>query len=59
MMNAAFPDFSGEHRTESVPPEPHGLMTDIEATLEQQIFYLSERQRITDLHHHREATYLG
>ena len=34
-------------------------MTDIDATLEQQIFDLPERQRIADVHHHSEADHLG
>jgi hypothetical protein len=34
-------------------------VADIETTLEQQIFYLSQGQRITDVHHHREADHLG
>jgi hypothetical protein len=33
-------------------------MADIDAPLEQQIFYLLQRQRVTDIHHHREADYL-
>jgi hypothetical protein len=34
-------------------------VTDIDAPLEQQIFYLPQGQRVTDIHHHREADYLG
>jgi hypothetical protein len=41
MMKASFPDLVGEHRTETVPPEPHCLVTDVEAPLEEQIFDLS------------------
>ena len=59
MMNASFPDLRGEHRTEPVPPEPDRLVADIDATFEQQIFDLPQRQRIADLYHHREADYLG
>jgi hypothetical protein len=33
-------------------------MADIDATLEQQIFDLPQRQRITDVHHHRDADHL-
>jgi hypothetical protein len=28
-------------------------MADVDATLEQQLFYLAQRQRINDLDHHR------
>jgi hypothetical protein len=31
----------------------------INATLKQQIFDLPQRKRITDVHYHREADYLG
>jgi hypothetical protein len=33
-------------------------VADIDTALEQQIFYLSQGQRITDIHHHREADHL-
>ena len=42
LPNSPLPDLRGEHRTEPVPPEPHGLMADVDATLEQQILYLPE-----------------
>jgi hypothetical protein len=34
-------------------------VADIDATLEQEIFYLPQRQRIADIHHHSEANHLG
>ena len=34
-------------------------MTDIDPTLEQQIFVLPQRKRIADVRHQREANYLG
>ncbi len=58
MMNASFPDRRREHRTEPVPPEPYCFVADINAPLEQEILDLSQRKRITDVHHHREANYL-
>ena len=59
MMNASFPDLRGEHRTEAVPPVPDRLVADIDATFEQEIFDLPQRQRIADVHHHREVNHLG
>jgi len=53
------PDFRGEHRPEPVPPEPDRLVTNIDATLMQQIFHVSKRQRKSDVHHHRKADHLG
>jgi hypothetical protein len=55
MMNAPFPDLRREHRAKPVQSEPYCLMANIDATLEQQIFYLSQRQWIADVHHHRET----
>jgi hypothetical protein len=34
-------------------------MADVDVALEQQIFDLPQRQRIADVHHHREADYFG
>ena len=42
-MNAAFPYLRGEHRTKPVPPEPHRLMTNVDATLGQQVLDLAQR----------------
>jgi len=59
MMKASLPDLVGEHRTEAIPPEPYRLVADVDAPLEQNILDLSQRQRIADIHHHREADHLG
>ena len=40
MMNAPLPDFRGEHRPEPVPPKPYSLVTDIDASFEQEILDL-------------------
>ena len=34
-------------------------MADVDATFEQDIFDLAERQRVTDVHHHRKTDDLG
>ena len=59
MMNTPFLYLRGEYRTEPVPPEPDRLMAHIDTALEQHIFDLSQRKRISDVHHHREADHLG
>jgi hypothetical protein len=59
MMNAPLPDLLGEQRTKPVSPEPNRLVADIDATFEQQIFNLPQWQRVTDVHHNREANHLG
>ena len=58
-MNPSFPDFRRKHRAESVSPEPHRLVADVDAAFKQKILDLTKRQRITDVHHHREADDLG
>jgi hypothetical protein len=59
MNNAPFPDLRGEHRTEPVPPEANRPVANVDAALEQQVLDLTERQRIADIHHHREADNFG
>ena len=58
-MNVVFPDLRGKQRTKAVPPIPHGLIADLDATLEQEVFDLSQRQRVSDIQHHREADHFG
>ncbi len=48
-------DLSREHRTKSVPPKPNRLVTDINPSLMQQVFNISQRKRISNIHHHRQA----
>ena len=43
-MNPALADLRGKQRTEPVPPVPHGLVADVDATLGQQVLDLSQRQ---------------
>jgi hypothetical protein len=42
MMYAPIPDLRGEHGTESVPPEPHSFVANIDAALEKKIFDLPQ-----------------
>ena len=58
-MNTACPDLRGKQWTKAVPPIPHGLIADLDAALEQAFFDLSQRQRVSDMQHHREANDLG
>jgi hypothetical protein len=59
VSDTPLPDLGSKHRTEPVPPEPHRLMADIDAALEKQILDLAQRQRVPDVHHHREVDHLG
>jgi hypothetical protein len=40
---------------EPVPPEPYGLVTDLDAAFMQKILDLAQRKRKPDIQHHREA----
>ena len=49
---------AGENRTETVPPEPHGLVAHVNSTLEEQILDVAQRQGKPDVHQHYQADYL-
>jgi len=49
VLDTPLPDLGSEHRTEPVPPEPHRLMADVDAALEQQILDLTQRKRVADV----------
>ena len=59
MINPALADLGGKQRTEPVPPVPHGLVADIDATLGQQVLNLPQRQREPNIHHHSEPDDFG
>ncbi len=59
MLNALLPYLSGKDGTGPVPPEPHGFMANIDATLEQNTFRLPKRQWIADVNHSHEADHDG
>ncbi len=44
-----------KHRTGSMPPVSHSLMTDIDVALLQQILDIAKGQRETDVHHNRQS----
>ena len=48
-----------EHRAAPMPPEPHSLVTDVDAALVQQILDVPQRKRKPDIHHHGKADDLG
>jgi hypothetical protein len=45
--------------TEPVPPEPDGLVADVDATLMEQVFDVSRRKRKAHAKHQRQADDLG
>jgi hypothetical protein len=58
-MDPSFPNLYGKHRSEPVPPKSHRLVADIDTALEQDVLDLAQRQRISNIHHHRQADDLG
>ena len=58
-MNSSYARLRGKHLAEPVPPEPYRLVADIDTALEQQVLDLAQRQRVPDIHHHREANDFG
>src|ERR1700722_7343314 len=53
--DASLSDLRGEHRSETIPPEPDGLMADVDPSLGQQILDVAKRQRVPHVHHHNQA----
>ena len=54
-LNLTPSDLGSEDRPETVPPEANCLMRDVDAALVAQVLDVPEPQRVTDVHHHREA----
>ncbi len=54
-LDTLLADLGCENRTEPILPKPNRLVTDIDASLVQQVFNISKRKRKTDIHHHSEA----
>src|SRR5580692_2220967 len=48
-------DLGGDHRAKPVPPEPHGLMADVDPALRQEILDIAQRQRVSHIHHHHQT----
>jgi len=59
VLNVPFSDLHSKHRVKTVPSEPYRLVADINASFKQKILNLPQRQRIPDIHHHRQADNLG
>ena len=51
-------DVCCEQRTKPVPPEADSFVADIDTALVKQIFDVSQRQRVFQVHQHRQADHL-
>ena len=49
------PNLGGEHRAETVPPEAHRLVADIDPALVQTVLDVPQLQREPDVEHHRQS----
>src|SRR5271165_549307 len=52
---APLSDLGGEYGAKSVPPEPDGLVADVDPALGQQILDVAQRQRVSHVHHHDQT----
>ena len=59
VLDSALSDLRCEQWAETVSPEPHRLVADTDTALEQQVLDLAQRQRVPNIHHHREADDFG
>ena len=59
VLDSALSDLRCEQWAETVSPEPHRLVADTDTALEQQVLDLAQRQRVPNIHHHREADGFG
>jgi hypothetical protein len=55
MGNASFADLGREHRAKPVPPEPNRLVADVDPALSEQILDVTQRQRVSHIHHHDQT----
>jgi hypothetical protein len=58
-FRSTFPDLVREVSTEAVHPMPDRFVADIDSALVKQVFDIAQRQRKSDVHHHRKLDDLG
>ncbi len=58
-LNPLSSDLGGKHQAEPVPPKPHRLVADIDATFMQQILDVAKGKWKPNVHHYRSADDLG
>src|SRR5580692_2661395 len=55
VRDASLANLGDEHRAKPVPPEPDGLVADVDPALGQQILDVAQRQRVSHVHHHDQT----
>ncbi len=58
-LNTLSSDLSSKHGAKPVPPILDSFVTQVDASLVQQVFDIPKRERETDVQHHRKADDLG
>jgi len=58
-LDPALPDLRSKHRPEPVPPEPDGLVADLDPALVKKVLDVPKREREPHSEHHRQANDLG
>src|SRR6202034_550859 len=51
VCDASLTNLGREHRAKPVPPEPDGLVADVDPALGQEILDVAQRQRVSHVHH--------
>jgi len=59
LLDTPFTDFGGEYRPKPVPPKPNRFVANVNATFMQQVFDISKRKWIPNIHHHGQPNDLG
>lgn len=57
--HALTPNIGSKQRAETVPPQPHGFMANVDPALEQQVLDVAQAQRKPDVHHDDQTDHLG
>lgn len=58
-FDAVSPEHRSKHQAKSVSPEPHRLVTDLDAALVSQILHVPQRKQESNIEHRRQVDNLG
>jgi hypothetical protein len=58
-VDALFANLRSEYAIKSVPPLPHGLVADVDAAFNQEVFDVPRRQGALYIHHNHKADHFG
>ena len=55
LLNPFSSDLRGEQRPKAIPPKPDRFVADVDPALMQKIFHITQRKRISNVQHYRQA----